>query len=116
MISFDPLIVSRGVFSLTLKQCLTDTNQGLSEAKQKTSHEHTYIHLAETFCAKLETETKPVKTEHVGFCSYCLLIPKSSNPQKFFVQLFIKHFKRKTGYRLLLKLYGLLVVLYMTTL
>lgn len=54
MISCDPLIVSRGVFSLTLKWCLTDTNQGFSSnawVKQSRKHPvHAYIHLAGTFC------------------------------------------------------------------
>lgn len=45
-------------------------------------------------------QLKPVETKLTGFCSYLLLIPKSSNPQKLFVQLFIKHFKRKIGEQL----------------
>ena len=88
MISFDPLIVSRGVFSLTLKWCLTDINQSLffkrpSEAKPKTSHAHVQsLGKNILLLSSKPKQLKPGNTEHVGFCSWCLFIPKSSNPQK----------------------------------
>lgn len=123
MISFDPLIVSRGVFSLTLKWCLTDINQGLffkrpSEGKPKASHAHVQsLGKNILLLSSKPKQLKPGKTEHVGFCSWCLFIPNSSNPQKFFCAAFsLSISKGKQATRLLLKAYGLLVVVFMTTL
>lgn len=119
MISFDPLIVSRGVFSLTLKWCLTDINQGLffkrpSEEKPKASHAHVQsLGKNILLLSSKPKQLKPGKTEHVGFCSWCLFIPNSSNPQKFFCSAFsLSISKGKQATRLLLKAYGLLVVVF----
>lgn len=85
----------------------------LSEAKQKTSRTHVHSLGRNILLLSLKSkQLKPVKTEHVSFCSCLLLIPKSSNAQKFFVQLFIKHYKRETGYQTSLKAAGFVIVVF----
>jgi hypothetical protein len=86
----------------------------LSETKQKTSRAHVHFLGRNILLLSLKPkQLKPVQTKHVGFCSCLLLIPESSNPKKFFVQLYIKHFKKKMGYQ---TSFESVYLLFMTTL